>query len=398
MPPKRTSFAVAAGLALKNNVSVVDYVSPPPPNDPIEDERELMSSLWEGKTIKKEDIDMDNVEDDMSTCDEENESEMETEGEGSDNDGNDKIIKKEKSEEEGVIMPKEEEILEESKETFKNDEIKETVPTVDEKDSLFYDCEIDEIAESLNEVFSSANWCLCADQREQQGFRLDLLEKAIENKNYTFATSTLPVGDFWWGKNGRIWAIIERKSVKDMIASIQDERYKDQANRMIASGCPFLYYLVVGDPFIRLTYLEQRMFSSAMLHLSMHSIKILSVGDDQAAIQLLVKMTEYLDDHPTTERICKPFVAPVVKQTKKKELGTAKDVFIYQLAVIPGVSVEKATRIWEFYPSMRDLFRAWDNALSETEREKLLEKIPCGGRSLGKALSKKIYLVMGKKY
>ena len=64
------------------------------------------------------------------------------------------------------------------------------------------------------------------DIREKE---LIALSKENTNTNYDIIHKSLPIGDVILTKDGKELVIIERKTVKDLAASIKDGRYKEQS-------------------------------------------------------------------------------------------------------------------------------------------------------------------------
>ena len=91
--------------------------------------------------------------------------------------------------------------------------------------------------------------------------------------NESFFVVSMGCDPYRFSREGRVWAVIERKTMSDFVASIIDGRYVDQTARMLKSGVRHMYFLVVG----LVEYPDDHtrdMIDSAIMHLQMkHSIK-----------------------------------------------------------------------------------------------------------------------------
>jgi len=166
----------------------------------------------------------------------------------------------------------------------------------------------------------------------------------------------------------RVLALIERKNMSDMLASIKyDGRYKSQSERMErAVGDvlgPLVYWLVVGafstDP------KEQgdvRIVRSAMAHLNtLPHTKVVHVeNNEQATLDWLLPTLRYLDeqqrgpmypDLPQYER--------VIAKGERTRLDTQPDVWLEQMNVPRDIGRPTARAIVARYPSALRLIKAY---------------------------------------
>ena len=85
------------------------------------------------------------------------------------------------------------------------------------------------------------------DYREKD--LLSLLNNQAINPTLTISSQNLELGDIQLHLNGKCRLIIERKSVADFAASIQDGRYREQAHRLSLSNVHNhqIFYLIEGN-------------------------------------------------------------------------------------------------------------------------------------------------------
>lgn len=101
---------------------------------------------------------------------------------------------------------------------------------------------------------------LIVDGRETNNKRKTGMLHAIEQANINYTTEQLPVGDYAWRARGAdgvdylIDCVIERKSLDDLAASIQEGRYVEQKWRLqFKSHLTHIIYLVEGVNFVNRT-------------------------------------------------------------------------------------------------------------------------------------------------
>ena len=77
----------------------------------------------------------------------------------------------------------------------------------------------------------------------------DLISLSSDNTSYNIIHKSLPIGDVILTKNDKELIIIERKTVKDLAASIKDGRYKEQSARLDSTELPnhHIIYIIEGS-------------------------------------------------------------------------------------------------------------------------------------------------------
>ena len=196
------------------------------------------------------------------------------------------------------------------------------------------------------------------------------------NNTVEYDIKQLDIGDFHISDNDKLLCVIERKTISDLESSIVDGRYKEQKARMMASGFPFFYIIEYSGILQRSfgaiinTQVRDRIpmiYSSGVTD----TVKILS--------HLLKKEISFFSNN--NEHIFKNYSAVHIKKSKNM---SASDIFVSQLAVIPGVSRRIGNIIKQYYPSMTLIVLAFND---HHEPERMLTKIP----TIGILLSKRIF-------
>jgi ERCC4-type nuclease len=214
----------------------------------------------------------------------------------------------------------------------------------------------------------------------------DIIQKFGED--IPFANKNLIIGDFIFRNDtDEIMLIVERKTIKDLCASIIDSRFREQKERLLESvkDPSKIVYILEGSKRINgKGTLSKTIMDSAIQNLIFkHQFKVLfseSLDDTVDQIKMLYKkLTETSFDLK--------FAPP--QTLVKKSSKIIDNIYINQLSVIPGISLTIANKISEHYPSLFELVKAY--MLSDSP-ESLLSEIKINEkRKLGKVLSKKIY-------
>ncbi len=134
--------------------------------------------------------------------------------------------------------------------------------------------------------------------------RLEYLDRQL-NQVCKVKIGTLSIGDIiiYWAdyskpqSEWKVLAIIERKNWADMASSVTvDDRYYSQSQRMNDTGCPLLYWLVIGEPPARATEKDKRAVKSAIIHLSsFKKFKVLKLEDNEMeTVYFLGKTLDYI--------------------------------------------------------------------------------------------------------
>jgi ERCC4-type nuclease len=119
--------------------------------------------------------------------------------------------------------------------------------------------------------------------------------------NYTtMETETLPIGDVLIKTDeGKDVLIVERKSLKDLLASIKDGRYEEQSHRLKnASGfAPHNVFYIIEGMFSTLrTPLEKKLIISVMTSLAyFKGFSIIRTSGLQETADVLIQMADKID-------------------------------------------------------------------------------------------------------
>ena len=214
------------------------------------------------------------------------------------------------------------------------------------------------------------------DMREKELIdRLQSLREMDQDSVVSIETGPLPIGDIIICDNdGRERTIIERKTLKDLAASIRDGRYSEQSFRL--NECSMhnhnIAYLVEGD---LSTFTPGRLkigkdaLISAFITISFYKgfslHRTISVDESaqwlyQFATKLAKKGGNGYFETGVGEQAAAPSYSEVIKRTKK-ECITTKNIGEIMLSQVPNVSMATATRVMETFGSVSGLARALEN-------------------------------------
>lgn len=244
------------------------------------------------------------------------------------------------------------------------------------------------------------------------------LDRTIQELNHykvRHEVRRLSVGDFLWiardsaGHELVLPYIVERKRQDDLAGSIKDGRFKEQKYRLKQCGLKNVIYLI-----------ENTVGSDQNLGLPIQSLlqaatnTIIQNGFDIKFTENNPHSVMYL--HTVTTILNRLYDGRTLISCEKKDLGefdsaklmefkefnkasikgkdpTVQEIFVKQLLLLKGLSVDKALAIVEVYPTPRNLILSYRKCVTQSEAENLLADIQYGpmSRTIGTVISKTIY-------
>lgn len=222
-------------------------------------------------------------------------------------------------------------------------------------------------------------------------------------------TKQLDIGDIQFVNNeNELLFIIERKTIRDLAASIKDGRYREQKLRLIENcskrGIPVCYLIEnnrdysLEDKVESIKYsaliscmansmIRDRLFSFFSLNLSHSSHFIL-----KTALQL-AEQDQKSKENPNEIKKSIEY-ASIINKKKSKNINP-ENALIVLLSQIPGVSYNIAKAVSNNYPDLFSLCLAYSK-LNESESESLLKNIYISTkndkiRKIGPVISKRIF-------
>jgi ERCC4-type nuclease len=214
------------------------------------------------------------------------------------------------------------------------------------------------------------------------------LIKLLENST----VKQLPVGDVWIGitpeeKVIEGALIIERKSIKDLEASILDGRYREQRGRILSycqENKTQPLYILEGALSSNTGRLQKKAIMKFINRLTLrYQIPVLQTESVEETAELIQALIEQWKEDPTvlqrTTEIVK--VTDGLHIQKKANAGDHKQFAISCLAQCPGVSVKMAEALVTTFGSLKGVIEA---------PVKEIETVKVGTRKVGPVVSKRL--------
>jgi crossover junction endonuclease MUS81 len=199
--------------------------------------------------------------------------------------------------------------------------------------------------------------------------------------------------------------VIERKTIKDLLASVKDGRYKEQKGRILSQieqkNVGAFFYIIEGSSHYLKPY-EKTIYQGALISISLRdNIHIIKTDTPYDTGDFLVRLYKRLikedvsskkQDIQDINNETQPIKYIETLKASKKANIDAPTSQIMALGVVPGISYKIATSILKEYNTLSDLFDTYQGLETEEEKIHLLKNIEITeNRKLGLNASKNIY-------
>ena len=203
----------------------------------------------------------------------------------------------------------------------------------------------------------------------------------------------LPVADIWIGitesntlSEGGL--LIERKSIRDLEASILDGRYREQRGRLLAScheNKTQPMYILEGSFSSGTGRLTKKALMKFINRLIFHyNIAVMQTASLNETAELIQTLAEQWKEDPTslqrTTEVVK--VTDGIHVQKKANAMDPRQFAICCIAQCPGISVKAAEQLVTVFGSLPGVIQA-------TKEE--VEQVKVGARKIGPVVSKRLY-------
>jgi len=239
------------------------------------------------------------------------------------------------------------------------------------------------------------NVSIIIDNRETKIYK-ELIDRDLDKykDKIDIQKEQLDIGDIHIKFNSSLY-IYERKTVKDLLSSIKDGRYKEQKARLLKEKekNANINYIIENDSITsNKDFINQKVLTSIYIN-SIYRDKInvfftSNISDTVTFILLLVskiidKPENFIinpnnnnpnNDNPNNDN--KLEYIDVCKIKTKKNANIDKDTcYLLQLSQIPSISKEIAKKIKEVYPSLMILIKTIEDLKDKNKQIELLTKI-----------------------
>lgn len=209
---------------------------------------------------------------------------------------------------------------------------------------------------------------------------IDNREKGLKDLvNVPFEEKNLVHGDVQLVYNGTVLAVLERKTVQDLCASIKDGRYKNQKAAMLEAYPPGTIYYVLEGGFdysetdtTHFGIAKKALVSCMINSMLRDNIKVFVTNSIQETAGLVDSIYARVSENPGKYSGTVQAVAQVIKP-KNKDM-TPKKMFELQLCQVPGVSSKTAKAFSSRYESMARFVGSL-SGMSAHEKAKALKEI-----------------------
>lgn len=247
---------------------------------------------------------------------------------------------------------------------------------------------------------------LVIDNREKK--LIDLFKK---NDSINIEIKQLELGDIHVVFDNNTVFIIERKTIQDLLSSLTDGRYREQKIRVLSSlkndtkycNCKYIY-LIEGSIEGYNEQIKKKYYGTLISLQLRDKIIIFKTDNVKESYNFLTRLKFRIENkndfisltnNQSDETQNNQYLNTI--KSKKKDNITPTNCQILFLTVIPGISVNIATKIIENYTTINKLIESYNKCLSKEDQEIMLKDIQITTkRKLGKVLSKKInnYLII----
>ena len=216
------------------------------------------------------------------------------------------------------------------------------------------------------------------DSREHQLYN-NIIERDLDKykDNIKIEKKQLELGDIIIEFN-EIQMIFERKTMNDLLSSINDGRYKEQKTRLL-SNYTNINYLIEGTDVISSNNINKQQLLTSVYYHSIYrdNIKIFFNKNLNDTITFLLLLSTKIIDNPDNFKSSSPsqttYIDTCKIKSKKIDNIDKETCYLLQLSQIPGISKEIAKNIKDKYPSMTILLNTLNNSPNPN---KILEDIP----------------------
>ena len=226
------------------------------------------------------------------------------------------------------------------------------------------------------------------DNRETKVYK-ELIDRDLDKykDNINIQKEQLDLGDIQIKFNDFIY-IYERKTVKDLLSSIKDGRYKEQKTRLLSlNKSEFsINYIIENDSITsNKDFTNQKVLTSVYIN-SIYRDKInvfftANISDTVSFLLLLVskmidKPENFINQNNNDDNNNYNYI-DACKIKAKKNANIDKDTcYLLQLSQIPSISKEIAKKIKDVYPSLTALIKSLDDLKDDKNKQiGLLTKI-----------------------
>lgn len=214
------------------------------------------------------------------------------------------------------------------------------------------------------------------DNREQK-LKTLLQDHLLDNQ---IICENLKCGDFIIEYDSNIIIIFERKTIKDLLASIKDGRYKIQKENML--NCidhHKIMYIIEGSiKWNDNSDVDKKSIISSIINtLIRDKIHIVQTDDWQDTCHFLLQTFSRISKDPSKYMHLPNTNNQITTKEDfitKHKINNKNDMFFYQLTQVPGISSKTATAFVKEFDNMKDFYTRLLN-LNDEDKKNTLQSI-----------------------
>ena len=196
----------------------------------------------------------------------------------------------------------------------------------------------------------------------------------------------IPVGDVIFRKGDKVYVQAEIKQYQDLLASVVDGRYHQQAAAMQESGVPFSFFLVFGvKPPSHVTDSEQKRAEHAMTRVQLASsttsrhIAVLYLTSTNALVSWIEYVCRVLQESISEkDTLIAPLCTRIAhRYTSKSSSRGTTTVYKQMLSCVRGMGQKTVERVEQKFPTIPQLVDFLSSSSDATSLADVL-KNECG--------------------
>ena len=233
-------------------------------------------------------------------------------------------------------------------------------------------------------------------------YREKCLKDYFENMSYCNIVN-LTLGDIVLKYQNNIILLIERKTSKDLAASIRDGRHKEQKYRLMNSNINSknILFLIEGElKDMEHGKVDKKTLQGSIINTMFRDgLNVYRTEGIEETIYFIERLMDKVKkDKKCVANLVEEIIEPNIDYLDTKVLTKKKcltpDVYNqFVLLQIPGVSKVFVETILQQYSSIKKIIQEYNNLETEKEKENLFTNLELVGkkRKIGKVISKRIY-------
>jgi ERCC4-type nuclease len=187
--------------------------------------------------------------------------------------------------------------------------------------------------------------------------------------------------------------VVERKTEKDLAASIKDGRYREQKARLLASNVAHHNMYIIENPnLIECHACSQSTYWGALVYTMLRDgIHVIVVRNLHDTAEWITQLYAKCATHPekvggASQSNESSYIEHVKIKSRKIENVDRATCYLLQWGQVPGISMKIAQEIAQRYPSWCAFFRAFNECDTDQARIRMLCQIPLVGEKKAAAI------------